>query len=119
MDVKLGTSTLTRYVTDRGMWYVCMYVCIFTFYFALFVDVSRNDYMEDRGVGCVDWVWSSIGRRGQYIGRCGQVLGGVVKYEEVLSRYCGLISNTVAGLSVVQKLVVTFEFFFSKTCNIV
>ena len=53
------------------------------------------------------------------IGRCGQVLGGVVKYEEVWSRYCGLISNIVAGLSVVQKLVLTFEIFFSKTCNIV
>ena len=76
-----------------------MYVCIFTFYFALF----RNDYMEDRGVGCWGvvkyWeVWSSMRRYGQ-------VLGGVVKYEEVWSRYCGLISNTVAGLSVVQKLV--------------
>ena len=61
---------IIRYVTDRGMWYVCMY-----FYFALF----RNDYMEDRGAGCVDWVWSSVGR-------CGQILGGVVKYEEVWSR---------------------------------
>ena len=30
--------------------------------------------------------------------------GGGVKYWEVWSRYCGLISNTVAGLSVVKKI---------------
>ena len=33
----------------------------------------------------------------------------MVNYWEVWSRYCGLISNTVAGLLVVQKLVLTFE----------
>ena len=45
-------------------------------------------------------IWKIEGR-GVSIG-CGQVLG-------VWSRYCGLISNTVAGLLVVQKLVLTFE----------
>ena len=32
-----------------------------------------------------------------------------VKYWEVWSRYCGLISNTVAGLSVVKNFMLASE----------
>ena len=57
--------------------------------------------MEDRDVGMC---------------RCRQLLGGVVKYWEVWSIYCGLISNTV-GLSVVKNFMLASE-KMSKTCNI-
>ena len=64
------------------MWFVCLY---FHFLFCSICGCEAGTTMEDRGVG---------------VCRCRQLLGGVVKYWEVWSIYCGLISNTV-GLSVV------------------
>ena len=63
-----------------------MYVCMY-FHF-LFCSICGCE------AGMTIW---KIEGWGVSIG-CGQVLGGVIKYEEVWSRYCGLISNTVAGL---------------------
>ena len=65
-----GCEAWNKYIIGMLLIEGCgMYVCIFTFYFALF----RNDYMEDRGagvsIGCgqVMGVWSIIGRCGQDI----------------------------------------------------